>query len=142
MNYKRKRIIFISSIFVLSVFSLLFIVINFKDNIVFFYSPSELRQINIINKITDKKFRVGGLVVKGSINKINATNTEFLITDNKEELLVKYTGILPNLFREEQGVVAKGRLNINDNIFYSTELLVKHDEKYVPPEIKSLEISQ
>ncbi len=135
---KRRRLAFIGSIFAISLLSLILIIINFRDNIVFFYAPSELSNKNIIKKVKNSQFRVGGLVKKGSINKINNLETEFVISDNISVLTINYRGILPNLFREGQGVVAKGNLNIEQNKFYSQELLVKHDEKYEPPEIKKI----
>jgi len=136
---KKKRIIFISSVSAISLVALLFVVKNFRDNIVFFYSPSELKTAEIIEKTHNKQIRIGGLVVQGSIKKIDALNVEFVITDLQEEVKVNYRGVLPDLFRDEQGVVAKGKFDSTKNEFSSSELLVKHDEKYMPPEVaKSL----
>ena len=139
-NNKKKRLLFVASIFAISVLALFFIITNFRDNIVFFYSPSELGDQKILQKIQNIQFRIGGLVKKDSINKINSLETEFVIYDNEKQILVNYRGILPNLFREEQGVVANGNLDVVKSKFYSKELLVKHDENYVPPEIKSIQI--
>ncbi len=137
--HKRQRIILIGSIFELSAISLLLVITNFRDNMVFFYSPNELNKTEVLNKIQNRQIRVGGLVVKNSIKKIDALTTEFVITDFTQELKVQYVGILPDLFREQQGVVAKGKLDTTINQFFSKELLVKHDEKYMPPEVaKSL----
>ena len=127
-SYKKKRIIFLTSIFIISVAALFFVIINFRDNIVFFYSPSELKNNTRI-------VRVGGLVKEGTIRKIDALNTDFVITDLTNDLKIHYSGILPDLFRDKQGVVAKGYLNIKENEFFSRELLIKHDEKYMPPEV-------
>lgn len=94
-----------------------------------------MQQREVQSKITNRQIRVGGLVKEGSVNKIDAITTEFIITDLKHELKVHHTGMLPNLFREEQGMIAKGKFNQEQNQFFSKELLVKHDEKYMPPEI-------
>lgn len=133
---KKKRIIFVGSIFTLSIAALFFVVLNFRDNIVFFYAPTELKSAEILQKIADKKIRVGGLVKKGSVQKIDAMTTQFMVTDYNQDLLIIYSGLLPDLFREGQGIVAKGKYDVQKDEFFSTELLVKHDEKYVPPEIK------
>jgi len=129
---KQKRIIFVGLILVISLLSLFFVISNFRNNIVFFYSPSEL--INLSKK--DHTIRIGGLVKEGSIKKIDALNTEFVVTDYSADLKVKYNGLLPDLFREKQGVVAKGKYDALQNEFVSRELLIKHDENYMPPEVK------
>jgi cytochrome c-type biogenesis protein CcmE len=121
----------VTGIFLISIISLIFILTNFQNNIVFFFSPSEIDKI----RSSHASVRVGGMIKKDSIKKIDALTTEFVITDYKKDLAINYRGILPDLFREEQGVVAKGKLNIAENKFYSAELLVKHDENYMPPEI-------
>ena len=131
LNHKQKRLIFVTAIFLISIISLIFILTNFQNNIVFFFSPSEIDKI----RSSISSVRVGGMIKKDSIKKIDALTTEFVITDYKNDLAINYRGILPDLFREEQGVVAKGKLNIAENKFYSAELLVKHDENYMPPEI-------
>ncbi len=136
---KKKRIIFIGSVFALSLAALIFVILNFRDNIVFFYAPSELKTAEILQKTANKQIRVGGLVKEKSVKKIDATLTEFVITDYAQDLKINYNGLLPDLFREGQGVVAKGRFDAEKNEFFSKELLVKHDEKYIPPEVaKSL----
>ncbi len=135
INHKKKRIIFVSTIFATSILALFFIISNFRNNIVFFYSPSEIKTLGEAKK--QRRIRVGGLVVEKSIKKIDALNTEFVITDLKENLEISYNGILPDLFREKQGVVAEGKLE--GEKFVASQLLVKHDEKYMPPEVaKSL----
>jgi cytochrome c-type biogenesis protein CcmE len=137
---KKKRIIFVGSIFAISLISLAFVITNFRENMVFFYSPSELKTPENLEKIKNHQIRVGGLVAENSIKKIDALTTEFTITDMAENLKITYVGILPDLFREKQGVVAKGKFNSETNKFFSKELLVKHDENYMPPEVaKSLE---
>ena len=134
-KWKKKRIIFIGSIFAISIVALIFIILNFRDNIVFFYSPSELKNAEIFKKTQSRQIRLGGLVVENSIKKIDALNTEFVITDLKEEVKIHYSGLLPDLFRDKQGVVAQGKFNVKENQFISHELLIKHDEKYMPPEV-------
>ncbi|MBM3579228.1 MAG: cytochrome c maturation protein CcmE [Alphaproteobacteria bacterium] len=134
-KHKQKRIIFVGSIFAISLLALLFVIKNFRENIVFFYSPTELRQIQNRSRIV----RIGGLVKDGSVKEIDALNTEFIVTDLQNELKIHYKGILPNLFRDKQGVVVKGVLNEDGSEFFSSELLIKHDENYMPPEVaKSL----
>jgi cytochrome c-type biogenesis protein CcmE len=132
-KYKRLRY-FVISIFLITI-ALWLILKNFNENIVFFFSPTELSDKNIKEQI----IRVGGLVKYGSIHK-NGQVLEFTITDNNKDLRIKFTGMPPNLFRENQGIVAKGMLV--DNMFIADELLAKHDENYMPKEVaKSLKNS-
>ncbi|MFT5703913.1 MAG: cytochrome c-type biogenesis protein CcmE [Rickettsiales bacterium] len=128
---KRQRIKFILLLSLISLFALVFIVTNFRSNIVFFYSPSELFSSNALNQ---KIIRVGGLVKEGSVE-YSAGKLEFIITDYKDELKISYLGIKPDLFREKQGMIAKGTWNNQENIFIASELLAKHDEQYMPPEV-------
>jgi cytochrome c-type biogenesis protein CcmE len=138
-QHKKKRIIFVGSIFAISIMALVFVISNFRDNMVFFYSPSDLKKVEVLEKIKNRQIRAGGLVKESSLKKIDALTTEFVITDLAEEIKIEYVGILPDLFRENQGVVAKGKFDVEKNQFFSKELLVKHDEKYMPPEVaKSL----
>lgn len=138
-NHKKKRLLFLTSVFAVSLLALFFVIANFREQIVFFYSPSELQSVDTLRNVANKQIRVGGLVVEKSVKKIDALITEFAITDLKDELKITYSGLVPDLFREKQGVVAKGRFNIEKNEFEAEELLVKHDEKYMPPEVaKSL----
>lgn len=125
-KYKRLRYI-ILAIICLSV-GVWLILKNLNENIVFFFSPAELMHKNVI----DQTIRVGGLVKVGSIIKKDQS-LEFTITDNKAELIIRFQGIPPNLFREKQGIVARGKLV--DEIFIADELLAKHDENYMPKEI-------
>jgi len=122
----RLSIILISSLFILV--GLFIIITSFNNNIVFFYSPSEINY----NKVQNKIFRIGGLVK--SIHKHEGGKIEFIITDNKKEMKIIYKGILPNLFRENQGIIALGKLK-NRELFEASELLVKHDENYMPREV-------
>ena len=132
---KQKRILFIVTTLFISLIALIFVIMNFRDQIVFFYSPAELLADSNRDKILKRQVRVGGLVVAKTVKKIDSINTEFVITDLKQELKIVYVGLLPDLFRENQGIVAKGKLDQDSKIFIANELLVKHDEKYMPPEI-------
>jgi cytochrome c-type biogenesis protein CcmE len=103
-----------------------------NENIMFFFSPTD---ITAGKAPVDKDFRIGGLVVDGSVNRPGEGLTvEFDLTDNEAVVRVKYTGILPDLFREGQGIVANGRLNGHGE-FIASEVLAKHDENYMPPEV-------
>jgi len=126
---KKNRIFFLLSAATISLTAVFFIITNFKENIIFFYSPTDL--IGITEK--DEIFRVGGLVKENTIKKYSSNKIEFILTDKKTEIRVQYKGILPNLFRENQGMIAKGILK--NGIFIAQELLVKHDENYMPPEV-------
>lgn len=134
---KQKRIIFVGSILAISCLSIVFIINNFRDNIVFFYSPSELTTKEVLSKIRRHDIRVGGLVKKGTINKVNALTTIFVITDLEKDLEIYYEGILPDLFRPDQGIVARGEYDTKKGRFIAKELLIKHDENYMPPEIEN-----
>lgn len=135
MKAKHQRLVFIV-IGICSIgLAVAIILFNFNDNLVFFYSPTDLKQIEISDK---KIIRVGGLIKDSSVKKIDSLKTEFIITDNENELRIYYEGLLPNLFREGQGMVARGILN-SENILIADNLLAKHDENYMPPEVaKSL----
>lgn len=108
----------------------LFVLNAFRSNLVFFYSPSEVLAGEAPRA---QRFRVGGLVVQGSVKK-NGASVDFIVTDMNAKISVHYEGILPDLFREGQGIVAQGRLMAN-NRFVADEVLAKHDEKYMPPEV-------
>ncbi|MFT6219813.1 MAG: cytochrome c-type biogenesis protein CcmE [Myxococcota bacterium] len=137
---KKQRIKFISILSLVSIAALVFIITNFRDNIVFFYSPTELLSFDNSEKISQQKIiRVGGLIKEGSV-KNSSNNLEFVITDLKEEIKITYSGIKPDLFRENQGMVAKGFWDNEKFFFVASELLAKHDENYMPPEVaKALE---
>ena len=103
-----------------------------SENINLFYSPSDLKKEKIS---VDNQIRVGGMVKKDSINKeSNSLRIYFVIKDFEEDLLITYEGILPDLFSEEAGIVAKGKIN-EQGIFIANEVLAKHDENYMPPEV-------
>ena len=103
-----------------------------EENVVFFQSPSEIKLLSELDK---KKIRIGGMVKKNSIS-ITSNDVKFIITDFKNEINVTYTGAVPNLFAEEKGVVAEGFLK-DRNFFSATKILAKHDENYMPPEVKA-----
>jgi cytochrome c-type biogenesis protein CcmE len=101
-----------------------------EDNIVFFFSPSEMKERAVA---PEQRLRVGGLVEQGSVLKTGET-VRFTVTDNAERLTIQYTGILPDLFREGQGIVAEGKMS-RDGVFMASDVLAKHDENYMPPEV-------
>ena len=104
----------------------------FEENLMYFYSPTE---IQAGKAPADRAIRVGGLVVDGSVRREeNSLAVQFDLTDNAEVVPVTYTGILPHLFREGQGIVAMGRID-NEGLFVADEVLAKHDENYMPPEV-------
>tara|TARA_B100000886_G_scaffold291862_1_gene217533 strand:+ start:96 stop:515 length:420 start_codon:yes stop_codon:yes gene_type:complete len=109
-----------------------FLVINsLKENVVYFKSPTEIKNLN---QIESKKIRVGGMVKKNSIE-IEDKNLKFVITDFKNEIIVTFSGAVPNLFEEGKGVVAEGYLE-DRKYFKAKKILAKHDENYMPPEVK------
>ena len=130
MTPKKKRFYLLFSAFTFFCFIVGTILIVLQDNILFFYTPSEILQKDL--KLNEK-VRLGGLVEENSITR-NDTKINFTITDLKKNIEVTYEGILPDLFREGQGVIVKGYLQ--NNIFKATEVLAKHDENYMPPEVK------
>ncbi|VAW55081.1 Cytochrome c-type biogenesis protein CcmE, heme chaperone [hydrothermal vent metagenome] len=104
----------------------------FEENLLYFYSPTQVKSGDAPQGHT---FRVGGLVVDGSVRRApDSLKVEFDVTDNEESMTVEYTGILPDLFREGQGIVAMGSFGSNGQ-FIADEVLAKHDEKYMPPEV-------
>ena len=130
MTPKKKRFYLLFSAFTFFCFIVGTILIVLQDNILFFYTPSEIFQKNLKK---NEKVRLGGLVEENSIVR-NDIKISFTITDLKKEIEVNYEGILPDLFREGQGVIVKGYLK--NNVFEATEVLAKHDENYMPPEVK------
>jgi cytochrome c-type biogenesis protein CcmE len=103
-----------------------------RSNVMFFLNPSQVAAGEVPH---DTRFRLGGMVEKGSVHRApGSLEVNFVVTDFKHELPVQYTGVLPDLFREGQGVVAHGRLGAN-GVFVADEVLAKHDEKYMPPTI-------
>ena len=133
--YGRKvklRFFFILSILLILVLSVFLILKSLEENVIYFQSPSEIKSLPEILK---KKIRVGGMVKDNSVI-LQATELKFVITDFKNEINVIYSGAIPNLFEEGKGVVAEGFLK-DKNFFLASKILAKHDETYMPPEVKA-----
>ena len=129
-NKKKIRIIFISfGIFVLLVTTII-LLLAFRSGIEFYKSPTQLLEL----KNDTVRLRVGGLVVRNSVQRSGVDNL-FVITDGTNEVKVQYTGVLPDLFAEGRGVIVRGKLK--NNVFIASQVLAKHDEKYMPREIKN-----
>ena len=132
--YGRKvklRFLFVVLILITLILTTFLVLKSLEENVVYFQSPSEIKALSELDK---KKIRVGGTVKKNSIS-INSSELKFVITDFKNEINVTYTGAIPNLFEEGKGVVAEGVLN-DRNFFSASKILAKHDENYMPPEVK------
>ena len=127
----KSRIFFLSFLFLITVLIVFFTLKSLEDNVVYFLSPTEIYSKSDIS--FTKKIRVGGLVKVGSINR-EANILNFVITDLKNEILVSYNGLVPNLFSEGKGVVAEGKLK-DRKYFIADKILAKHDENYMPPEV-------
>ena len=133
--YGRKvklRFFFVLLILTTLGLSVFLLIKSLEENVIFFKSPTEIKTLSEINK---KKIRVGGMVKKDSIT-IISKEVKFIVTDFKNEINVVYSGVVPNLFAEEKGVVAEGYLK-DKNFFLATKILAKHDENYMPPEVKA-----
>ncbi len=133
--YGRKvklRFLFVVIIFITFILTVFLVLKSLEENVVYFQSPSEISSSVELNK---SKIRVGGMVKKDSIS-INSNEISFVITDFKNEINVTFTGAVPNLFEEEKGVVAEGFLK-DRNFLSATKILAKHDENYMPPEVKA-----
>ena len=130
----KKRVSFLSLLLIFLVIAVFFILKSLTSNILYFKSPTDIQLTQDV--ISKKKIRVGGMVKKNSI-KINNQEIKFVITDFKNEIYVSYSGTVPNLFSEGKGVVAEGKLK-DKNFFVADRILAKHDENYMPPELKDL----
>ena len=131
MTRKQRRAAFIGSgvaILAVAVGLVLFVL---EDTIVFFYTPSEIAEKGVT---AGQRFRLGGLVAEGSVERNTGATVKFKVTDTIETLPVVFTGVLPDLFREAQGVVAEGKLNA-EGVFVADTVLAKHDENYMPKEV-------
>jgi cytochrome c-type biogenesis protein CcmE len=126
------KILKILSIGILIISGVCLILYGASDNITFFYKPSDLTKLSL----NSKNIRIGGLVEKNSIHYRDINSVSFVLTDYKTHLQVYYTGVIPALFKDKQGVVVKGNLQ-NDGTFIATEMLAKHDENYLPPSFKT-----
>ncbi len=132
--YGRKvklRFLFVVLVLITLILTAFLVLKSLEENVVYFQSPSEIKALSELDK---KKIRVGGMVKKNSIS-VNSSEINFIITDFKNEINVIYKGSVPNLFEEEKGVVAEGFLK-DRNFFSATKILAKHDENYMPPEVK------
>ena len=130
MKRKHKRLTFVGVALVLLAGAAALVLSAFEENIVFFMSPTDIAA----NKVSEnQRFRLGGLVEEGSVDRSGGETVTFKVTDITNSVAVTYTGILPDLFRDAQGVVAEGRLK--NGVFVADEVLAKHDETYMPPEV-------
>ena len=127
----KLRVLFLTLILASVILAVFLILQSLKENVVYFQSPSEIKSLIELDK---KKIRVGGMVKEQSVF-INSNEVNFIITDFKNEINVIYSGAVPNLFAEGKGVVAEGFLK-DKNYFLATKILAKHDENYMPPEVK------
>jgi cytochrome c-type biogenesis protein CcmE len=127
----KLRFIFLTLILASVILTVFLVLQSLKENVVYFQSPSEIKSLIELNK---KKIRVGGMVKEQSVF-INSDEVNFIITDFENEINVVYSGAVPNLFAEGKGVVAEGFLK-DKNYFTATKILAKHDENYMPPEVK------
>ena len=130
MKRKHKRLTFVIIAMALLGVAAALVLNALTDDIVFFRSPTDVKTKHIGE---DSRFRLGGLVEDGSVDKSKQPTVTFRITDGASTVSVRYTGQLPDLFREGQGVVAEGRLE--GGVFVADQVLAKHDEKYMPPEV-------
>ena len=130
---KVKLRFFFVVIILLSLILLVYLILNsLKENVVYFKSPSDIK---LVEELEKKKIRVGGMVKENSVV-ISSNQVNFIITDFKNEVSVSYSGVIPNLFSEGKGVVAEGYLK-DRNFFEAYKILAKHDENYMPPEVKA-----
>ena len=128
----KLRFLFLVLILLTVILSVFLILQSLKENVVYFQSPSEIKSLVELDK---NKIRVGGMVKMQSVS-VNSKEINFIITDFKNEINVRYSGAVPNLFEEGKGVVAEGFLK-DRNYFMATKILAKHDENYMPPEVKA-----
>jgi cytochrome c-type biogenesis protein CcmE len=131
MTRKQRRGVLIGTCLVVLGAALGLVLYAMRDSIVFFYSPSEVAEMKVA---PGQRFRLGGLVETGSVVRDEGTTVRFVVTDKSRNLPVTFTGVLPDLFREGQGVVAEGTLAA-DGVFHADNVLAKHDENYMPPEV-------
>ena len=128
----KSRIFLLFFLSILAAAVIFFTLRSLEENVVYFLSPTEIYNKTDIS--FEKKIRVGGLVKTNSVNK-NETSINFIITDLNKEIFVSYNGLIPNLFSEGKGVVAEGKLK-DKKYFVADKILAKHDENYMPPEVK------
>jgi cytochrome c-type biogenesis protein CcmE len=129
----KLRILFLFLVVASVILSVYLVLKSLEENVVYFLSPTEIKNLTAINQ---KRIRIGGMVKDQSII-IKSDKINFIVTDFKNEINVSYSGSVPNLFAEGKGVVAEGKLK-DKNFFIASRILAKHDEKYMPPEIKKM----
>ena len=132
MSLRFQRLLLILISLTMIMFAILLILYNSRENISFFFTPTELLNSKIV---TNKQIRIGGFVEKNSFIKISASSFVFNLTDNVNSIKITYNGILPDLFKEEQGAVVEGKLN-SKKLFIAKNVFAKHDENYMPSLIK------
>ena len=138
MIKRRKRAALLIILISITAASIYLILWALRDNIVFFYSPTEIFQKVRSGEINDQSFlRLGGMVKESSVLRSTDGSIVFTITDFRSDIEVYYLGIVPDLFREGQGVIAEGRIKENF-LFNASSILAKHDENYMPPEVKEI----
>ena len=130
----KKRASLLATLLLVSILAIFFILQTLNKNILYFKSPTDIKNDQDIH--SKKKIRVGGMVKKNSLE-IKEQEIKFVITDFKNELMISYSGTVPNLFSEEKGVVAEGKLQ-DKSFFIADRILAKHDENYMPPELQSI----
>ena len=131
MTRKQRRGVLIGTCLAVLGVAVGLVLFALRDSIVFFYTPSEVAEKHLE---TGQRFRLGGLVEDGSVKRGEGTTVSFVVTDKRSTLPVTFTGVLPDLFREGQGVVAEGMLTAG-GVFHADSVLAKHDENYMPPEV-------
>ena len=131
---RKKRLYNILLVSLFSVSGISLILYSLNSNLDYFFTPTELKEQNISS---DKRIKIGGMVLEGSVFR-NDTNISFTVTDYESFVKVEFKGIVPDLFQEGSGVVALGYLN--DEVFYAEEVLAKHDENYMPPNLSLIHI--
>ena len=131
MTRKQRRSILIGGCLAVLGLAVGLVLFALEDSIVFFYSPSDVAEKKVGQ---GQRFRLGGLVEEGSVKRGEGTTVRFAITDTDKTIRVSYTGVLPDLFREGQGVVTEGKLDPS-GVFVADSVLAKHDENYMPPEV-------
>ena len=129
----RSRVLILFAVIILTIIALLVSLKSLEDNVVYFFSPTEV--FNNDDMILKRKIRIGGMVKKNSL-KTEKDSISFVVTDFAHEIYVNYSGPVPNLFLEEKGVVAEGRLE-DKKYFVADRILAKHDENYMPPEVSN-----
>ncbi|MGB6347003.1 MAG: cytochrome c maturation protein CcmE [Methyloceanibacter sp.] len=131
MTRKQRRVVLIGTSLGVLALAVCLVLLALRDSIVFFYTPTEVAEKHLDS---GQRFRLGGLVEDGSVKRGEGTAIRFVITDKRSTLPVTFVGVLPDLFREGQGVVAEGMMQA-DGVFHADSVLAKHDENYMPPEV-------